>query len=600
MSKLKTWSTLTAAAVLAFGAVGFVPVSAQIGDAARNKNTAADISYCVAKASNGAEPAGDYGAQIGEVKYSSLNCAIIAGVPNDGTATTVTVLKDDADAEGIIFNSGKNVTVDFGGHTLVFGNKLVGSSKTINLGLQLLKNSTIVFQNGTLKTQGTNIKMLVQNYANLTLNDMKLDGTSMNAGSYVLSNNNGLTQIVGNTDITAGAGSYALDACWAPNKGYPDGAQVVINTTGTIEGKIQADVWGSLNESQKGDGIKTNLTINNVVHIGEFEIENEMKPAVELAGGIYSNAPEDMVIADGHKKYPLDNGVFVVEPEVTGINVKVDGQEQYLPYASLTNTPEDMPGVPTTAQLEAIAMTNVAAGASSTGFTYTSADSGVATVDENGLVTAVFPGSTVVKVTSTYEPSVTKDVSVYVSGKYAVLEGDKQSVEETKAHDISIRFEAPFEHLYENEDWYEVYAWNIAERDALEAREQAGETVAPEEWDAIWYELEYGKDYTMTSGSTVVTLTSSFLNTLPDGEYGLGVDSWYYGWGEAGFTVTPLTEEATATVASVTLNSPVTGGGVATSNSGISIEGGMMGAAVIVGAMSGAVALAYVVKRKRA
>ena len=83
--------------------------------------------------------------------------------------------------------------------------------------------------------------MLIQNYSNLTLENVTLDGQQLAAGanSYVLSNNNGSVQLIGTTSITAPTGGVAFDMYYWPSNGYTDGVKVTVNTTGTITGKIE-------------------------------------------------------------------------------------------------------------------------------------------------------------------------------------------------------------------------------------------------------------------------------------------------------------------------------------------------------------------------
>lgn len=75
--------------------------------------------------------------------------------------------------------------------------------------------------------------MLVQNYANLTLEDMNLvDETEYI--QYVLSNNSGVTYLTGNTNITTDA--VAFDSYYSKSYAAPT---VNVETTGTITGAIE-------------------------------------------------------------------------------------------------------------------------------------------------------------------------------------------------------------------------------------------------------------------------------------------------------------------------------------------------------------------------
>ena len=84
----------------------------------------------------------------------------------------------------------------------------VGSTGTETNGLQLLKGSTVKIQNGALTSKTA--KLLIQNYCNLTIDNVKLSGTD-NLTQYIVSNNNGSTTITGGSEITAAEGGIAFD-----------------------------------------------------------------------------------------------------------------------------------------------------------------------------------------------------------------------------------------------------------------------------------------------------------------------------------------------------------------------------------------------------
>ena len=176
---------------------------------------------------------GTYVAEVGGKKYETLQAAVDAAEPGD----TITLL-GDATGAGVVIN--KNITIDFGGYTYtVVGKKadgLVGSAGTETLGFQIHKNYDVTLKRGTLATDTDECKMLVQNYANLTLENITLDGTGSANMKYVLSNNSGNVALNGETNITAPAGAVAFDVCEYGSYVIPN---VTVNTTGTITGKIE-------------------------------------------------------------------------------------------------------------------------------------------------------------------------------------------------------------------------------------------------------------------------------------------------------------------------------------------------------------------------
>jgi hypothetical protein len=174
---------------------------------------------------------GPYVARIEDTYYATLPAAVEAAQDKD-----VVYLVCDAIGAGTVID--KDITIDFGGFTYTF-NKTVGSAGTTTLGFQILKNHDVVLQNGTLKStaeveEGSNqVKMMVQNYANLTVNKMNLVDETEHI-LYVLSNNSGTVSIEGETNITTDA--VAFDVCKYAS--YPEPV-VTLETSGTISGAIE-------------------------------------------------------------------------------------------------------------------------------------------------------------------------------------------------------------------------------------------------------------------------------------------------------------------------------------------------------------------------
>lgn len=187
--------------------------------------------------------------KIGDVFYYTLADAIDA-VEDNGI---ITVLNDISNTHGISVPSGKNFTVDFAGHSYAMECPGAGSAGTQTIGFQLLQNSTITFKNGTIsctaankdktwnKTDATKgIAMMIQNYANLTLEDMTINATNIAhngvATRYAISNNSGDVKFTGNTIITTNEGDYAFDVCKYASYDAPT---VTWNSTGTVKGIIE-------------------------------------------------------------------------------------------------------------------------------------------------------------------------------------------------------------------------------------------------------------------------------------------------------------------------------------------------------------------------
>lgn len=94
--------------------------------------------------------------------------------------------------------------------------------------------------------------MVLQNYCDLTLENMVVDGSNLQGNKpYTMSNNHGDITI-NNSTIIAKKGGVAFDVFYWPANGYGDGVSVTVSNS-TINGKIEVTVDGSaaLKESAK-------------------------------------------------------------------------------------------------------------------------------------------------------------------------------------------------------------------------------------------------------------------------------------------------------------------------------------------------------------
>ena len=226
-------------------------------------------------------------AKVGETYYTTLAAAVEAAQPDE----TIELI-NNAKGNGIIIN--KSLTIDFGGFMYTFVSPAVGSTGTQTQGFQILKDNTVNLKNGTLnvaETAGEDFAMLIQNYADLTITDMTLDGDHLdrNNYSYVLSVNCGDVLIDGSTSILAnkvvGENHFAFDSYDYSAGGYTELPVVTINTTGDIKGavevsatlKIEALGEGSeisyISIDGKGQLFHNGLTTNIKKHIKGTEAE---------------------------------------------------------------------------------------------------------------------------------------------------------------------------------------------------------------------------------------------------------------------------------------------------------------------------------------
>ena len=213
----------------------------------------------------------NYVARIGTTGYTSLQGAVDAVSTTD--PATITLLKDTAGA-GVVVNGTvqRNLTFDLGGHTYTITSG-VGSSGTETNGFQLIKDNNITFKNGTIAAdpaEGEQVKILIQNYSNLTLENVTLDGTGMTdytGLNYTLSNNNGAINLnTGTTIIPRADDEIAMDVCWAAS--YENGARVTVNEGATIQGNVELGLWGKTAYDNRSV-----LTVNGGTITGELKLD---------------------------------------------------------------------------------------------------------------------------------------------------------------------------------------------------------------------------------------------------------------------------------------------------------------------------------------
>lgn len=243
-------------------------------------------------------------AKIGDTLYENLNAAIKAANSN-----TVTLLTDVTGA-GIVVPEKSNLTIDLNNHTYTVGASTVGSTGTETQALQLLKDSNITIQNGTITSEKA--LYLVQNYSNLTLNNVMLDGTKLATSvPYTLSNNNGNIKI-NNSTIIAAANGFAFDVC--DSKYYPS-TIVTVDKDSKIIGLVEISSSKDTMASALKYGDKTYNTV------GKYYITADGVKAVsnnaEITGTTATADTEDNSKATGF--------LSTITPATTGETINASG-----------------------------------------------------------------------------------------------------------------------------------------------------------------------------------------------------------------------------------------------------------------------------------
>ena len=249
-------------------------------------------------------------------KYTTLALAFAA--VTDDTTTTIKVMNDCVSA-GISVPSGRNITLDLNNKTVSFEGPGAGSANTKTNGLQLLKDSNIVIKNGKLDMTEANkndtwvstdedkgIAMLIQNYANLTLQNVEIDGTNIahngtpGTTRYIVSTNAGNT-VINNTKIKAVSGDYAFDAYDNPKYATESVTEVIGNSE--ITGNVEID--------------NGTLKLTSGTLTGELKAKNVAAGKVTRSATFTATAPEG---------YKWDNNVLVPVKYVAQIVIPANGE----------------------------------------------------------------------------------------------------------------------------------------------------------------------------------------------------------------------------------------------------------------------------------
>lgn len=216
--------------------------------------------------------------------YATLAEAVQAVVSSESKTGTVTLLKDAAGGGIGLFNDKDainvnlvNLTIDFGGFTYTCDDPAVGSVGTESQGFHLEKGNTVTLKNGTIKVSpdSQNTSMLIQNYCDLTLENLDLYGS--NITKYIISSNYGDT-VLKNVNIDGTNNNIvAIDLMHWLNDSYKDQSptiQILNDSSNTINGSIDVYCYGT---GASGCQDKPELTISG----GHYTVD----PSEYLAPG---------------------------------------------------------------------------------------------------------------------------------------------------------------------------------------------------------------------------------------------------------------------------------------------------------------------------
>ena len=230
-------------------------------------------------------------------------------VPANATAT-IYVGCDISDGVGVFVSGNKNITFRFNNHTYNVARNTVGSDGTENQAFHLEQGSTVAIYNATITADAPTAKFLVQNYSNLTLDNVTLDASANANISYVLSNNCGNVVLKNGTELKAADNKVAMDVYFNLQGNYPEGVSVTVENGcllgGIIEygADVEANGWTDL----------TVLTLPSATRNYNIRFTSETVTCDQA----------NITISGQRLTHTEDNGVVTTEPTCT-----VDGVTTY-------------------------------------------------------------------------------------------------------------------------------------------------------------------------------------------------------------------------------------------------------------------------------
>lgn len=235
------------------------------------------------------------------LKYATLTGAVDAVVESEDKTGEVTLCKDsEGSAVGLFVDkgaSGVDLTIDFGGFTYTCNDPATGSSGTESQSFHLEKGNTVKLKNGTIKVaeDSEECLMLIQNYCDLTLEDLTLIGSDVTR--YLISSNYG-DVVLRNVNVSGSNKNLtAIDLMHWLNNSYRDKAPTL-----TIENSEENLIAGPIDVYCWKDGTG--------------RVTCEEKPTLTVLGGTFTaENVEDYLSTDYVYRDNEDGTWTVVEAE---------------------------------------------------------------------------------------------------------------------------------------------------------------------------------------------------------------------------------------------------------------------------------------------
>lgn len=287
-------------------------------------------------------------AQVGDTTYGTLRAAV-AAVQDGGT---VKLLRDaigagigtyriaGTDNQGNTKITSKSFTIDFNGHTYSLNAPAVGSTGYETQGFHFEWSGSadsipnITLKNGTLDVASehdSNMKLLIQNYCNLTLDNMVVDGSNLENGwgtyTYITSNCCGTT-LIKDTKIFGGDAqknvAFDVDGCRSAYDNTP--VKITVEGNSEILGRIEVN--DSDNKSANTLTVKGGSFTDVATAVKYAEDNATIKVAQDTTSDVVVPTDKTLTLDLNGKKLTnktdhtiLNNGILTITGDGTVDNV---------------------------------------------------------------------------------------------------------------------------------------------------------------------------------------------------------------------------------------------------------------------------------------
>lgn len=242
------------------------------------------------------------------LKYATLTGAVDAVVESEDKTGEVTLRKDsEGSAVGLFVDKGASevdLTIDFGGFTYTCNDPATGSPGTESQSFHLEKGNTVTLKNGTIKVAEDSKKclMLIQNYCDLTLEDLTLIGSDVTR--YLISSNYG-DVVLRNVNVSGtNKNLTAIDLMHWLNNSYRDKAPTL-----TIENSEENVIAGPIAVYCSENG-------NDPVDCAE-------KPTLTVLGGTFTDENVGDYLSTDYAYRDNEDGTWTVV-EAEGLVAKAE------------------------------------------------------------------------------------------------------------------------------------------------------------------------------------------------------------------------------------------------------------------------------------